>query len=107
MKRYLIAIAIVIPVTASAQQSAAECTNEAVVFNFAATFRDTGMSPQQALASMRAQPSMLRGFSDDLVKNIVDVVYFDPDASRIPHGQMYSAIVRSCMFPPKTYQPLN
>jgi hypothetical protein len=84
-----------------------ECTNEAVVFNFAAMFRDTGISPQQTLSKMRAQPSLMKGFPDGLVKNIIDVVYFDPDASKIPYGQMYSAIVHSCMSRPKKFQPLN
>jgi hypothetical protein len=85
----------------------AECTDEAVVFNFAAMFRDTGMSPQQTLTKMHAQPSMMRGLSDDLVKNIINVVYFDHDASQIPYGRMYSEVANSCMSSKKTYQPLN
>jgi len=107
MKQYLTALALAIPVVASAQQNTQQCTDQAAVFNFAAMYRDTGISPQQTLSRMNAQPSMMRGFPDELVKNIIDVVYFDPEASRVPYGRMYSEIVRSCMFPKKAYQPLN
>lgn len=41
------------------------------------------------------------------LKEIINAVYFDPDLSRMSAREVYSAVVNSCMFPPKQYTPLK
>lgn len=99
----LIALA---PMLASAQGVSPECQRIAVTMNFAAQFRDTGMSPQQVYQQMKMS-NFKQGVSDEQLKDEINTIFFDQDASEISGGQISSAIMHSCMFPPKTYQPLN
>ncbi|WP_186263323.1 hypothetical protein [Burkholderia gladioli] len=82
------------------------CTTSATVFSFAATFRDTGVSPQQNLQQLK-MPQFRRGMPEGALKEIINAVYFDPDLSQMPAREVYSAVVNSCMFPPKQYTPLK
>ncbi|WP_175785531.1 hypothetical protein [Burkholderia ambifaria] len=85
---------------------AAQCTDSASAFSFAATFRDTGISPQDTLTRMKA-PAFRRGFPDGALKEIINMVYFDPDLSRWPPSRIYSALVNDCMFPKKQFAPFR
>lgn len=85
---------------------AAECTASASAFSFAATFRDTGISPQDTLIRMKA-PAFRRGFPDGALKEIINLVYFDPDLSHWPPNRIYSMLVRDCMLPKKQFSPLQ
>ncbi|MCA8335240.1 hypothetical protein LGM81_05730 [Burkholderia multivorans] len=85
---------------------AAKCTDSASAFSFAATFRDTGISPQDTLVRMKA-PAFRRGFPDGALKEIINLVYFDPDLSRWPPHRIYSVLVNECMFPKKQFTPLQ
>lgn len=84
----------------------AKCTDSASAFSFAATFRDTGISPQETLTRMKA-PSLRRGFPDGALKEIINLVYFDPDLSRWPASRIFSAVSRDCMFPQQQFAPLQ
>ncbi|MBR8201669.1 hypothetical protein [Burkholderia vietnamiensis] len=83
---------------------AAKCTDSASVFSFAATFRDTGISPQETLTRMKA-PAFRRGFPDGALKEIINLVYFDPDLARWPAGRIYAVVSRDCMLPRQTVTP--
>ncbi|MBR8025206.1 hypothetical protein KDX27_40610 [Burkholderia cenocepacia] len=85
---------------------AKECTDSASAFSFAATFRDTGISPQDTLTRMKA-PAFRRGFPDGALKEIINLIYFDPDLSRWPPSRIYSVLVRDCMFPKRQFAPLQ
>ncbi|MBU9228228.1 hypothetical protein [Burkholderia multivorans] len=85
---------------------AAKCTDTASAFSFAATFRDTGISPQETLTRMKA-PAFRRGFPEGALKEIINLVYFDPDLSRWPADRVYSAVAQDCMAPQKQFAPLQ
>ncbi|VWD20499.1 hypothetical protein [Burkholderia contaminans] len=85
---------------------AAKCTDTASAFSFAATFRDTGISPQETLARMK-MPAFRRGFPDAALKEVINMVYFDPDLSRWPAASVYSAVARDCMMPRQQFAPLE
>ncbi|MCM2546167.1 hypothetical protein ACVCII_04175 [Burkholderia glumae] len=111
MKRFSLAIATCFSIAAQASgalpdEQISNCTTSATVFSFAATFRDTGVSPQQNLQQMR-MPQFRRGMPEGALKEIINAVYFDPDLSRMSAREVYSAVVNSCMFPPKQYTPLK
>ncbi|MCA7962524.1 hypothetical protein LGM54_06100 [Burkholderia cenocepacia] len=85
---------------------AAKCTDTASAFSFAATFRDTGISPQETLTRMKA-PAFRRGFPDAALKEVINMVYFDPDLSRWPAGRVYSAVAHDCLAPRQQFAPLE
>ncbi|SAJ96631.1 hypothetical protein UA18_03464 [Burkholderia multivorans] len=85
---------------------AAKCTDTASAFSFAATFRDTGISPQETLTRMKA-PAFRRGFPEGALKEIINLVYFNPDLSRWPAGRIYAVVSRDCMLPRQTAVPLR
>ncbi len=85
---------------------AAKCTDSSSAFSFAATFRDTGIAPQDTLTRMKA-PAFRRGLPDGALKEIVNLVYFDPDLSRWPPGRIYAVVSRDCMLPRQTAVPLQ
>jgi hypothetical protein len=108
MIRALIAAALIalVPTIASAEGLSTACQKIATTMNFAAQFRDSNMSPQQVYQQMQI-PNFRQGISEEQLKDEINTVFFDQDASSMSGGQIYSAIVHSCMFPKKTYQPLN
>ncbi|KWF29891.1 hypothetical protein [Burkholderia pseudomultivorans] len=85
---------------------AAKCTDSASVFSFAATFRDTGISPQDTFARMKA-PAFRRSVPDDALKEIINLVYFDPDLSRWPASHIYAVVSRECLLPRRAAAPLQ
>jgi hypothetical protein len=52
-------------------------------------------------------PAFRRGFPDGALKEIINMVYFDPDLSRWPPSRIYSALVNDCMFPKKQFAPFR
>jgi PBP1b-binding outer membrane lipoprotein LpoB len=82
------------------------CTKLAAAFIFAAQFRDSGMSPQQAYRQMQMR-QFKNGLPNDLLKDIINSVFFDPDASSESPDQIYSTVINQCLFQPKVYQPLQ
>ncbi|MEK7916617.1 hypothetical protein AAB988_29565 [Burkholderia contaminans] len=87
-------------------QTTTKCTDSASAFSFAATFRDTGISPQETLARMKA-PAFRRGFPDAALKEIINMVYFDPDLSRWSASRIYSAVSHDCLAPRQQFAPLQ
>ncbi|MGU7839418.1 hypothetical protein ACV22V_08125 [Burkholderia sp. AW33-5] len=85
---------------------ATKCTDSASAFSFAATFRDTGISPQETLTRMKA-PAFRRGLPDGALKEVINLVYFDPDLSRWRPDRIYAVVSRDCMFPKQHLEPLR
>lgn len=95
-----------VPMLSHAAELTSECQRIAITMNFAAQFRDSSMSPEQVYQQMQ-MPNFKQGIPDKQLKDEINTVFFDQDASNMSGSQIYNAIVHSCMFPPKTYQPLN
>lgn len=106
MIRFFVALTLAFPLVAAAQGIDAECTKEATTFSNAAMFRDMGLSPQQTLERMQIPPMKL-AFPVDVAKDIINSVYFDPEAAQVPYGRMLTEVMNQCLHPRKVFTPLN
>jgi hypothetical protein len=97
---------MLVPLASMAQGDSAYCTKEASTFSNAAMFRDMGLSPQETLERMQVPPMKL-AFPVDVVKDIINTVYFDREAAEVPYGRMLTTVMNLCMHPAKTFAPLN
>jgi hypothetical protein len=107
MIRFIASAVFFVSATALAQGNDAECTREAAAFHFAAMYRDMGLSPQETLERMQIPPSKTEGFPPDVIKGIINTVYFDPDAARVPAGSMFTIVMNECLHPQKVFTPLR
>lgn len=105
MIRTLIAAALLFPVAASAQQTLQDCLNDVNYFNYAASYRDEGLSPQDTFARMKRMAN--DDHPEQYIKGVINVVFFDPDVSRMTAVQISRSITHECVSPKKTYQPLD
>lgn len=113
MIRYLIAAALMLPIAAHAdapsdQQRLHECGMKGLVFQMAATWRDTGWSPQKAydyLARERAH-GQYAGVDDGFIKKAVNLVYFDDHFADARGPVLAQQITQSC-FRPNQWKPVE
>jgi hypothetical protein len=109
MIRYVIAVALVLPITAHAevtaeQQREHQCGIEGLVFQMAATWRDSNFTPQYAYDYLRKAKY---GVDDAFIKRAVNLVYFDDKFAGVPGSVMNQTITQSCINPPKQWQPVQ
>lgn len=85
------------------------CIFKGTLFQQAASFRDYGVSPKEALRTMGQRVSGGQfGLSMDFIKHSINLVYFDPDFA-YAHGQALADQIRSaCLRDWKPeFQPLK
>jgi hypothetical protein len=106
MKKLLIAALIAMPIGAYAQQDKISfCTGLDQIFNYAASYRDARMSPQQVLEVM--EPMKTAQFPEGLIKSVINQVFFDEDFSRMSTQQIVPLVMKTCLHPPKRFEPLQ
>ncbi len=106
MKKLLIAALIAIPIVAHAQQDKISfCTGLDQIFNYAASYRDARMSPQQVLEVMK--PLKTAQFPEGLIKAVINQVFFDEDFSRMSAQQIVPLAMKTCLQPTKPFTPLQ
>lgn len=107
MIRRFLAVLLLTPAIAMAQNDPPFCTREAAVFAIAASYRDNGLSPQQTWERIRPPAKAAYDFPEDVVKDIINTVYFDPEARQVPSRRMMNQVLGDCMNPPKAFMPLR
>ncbi|MHB1246169.1 MAG: hypothetical protein ACYCZH_06985 [Sulfuriferula sp.] len=104
----------------------AYCRNLNIVFMRASSFRDQGLTPQQAYASLFIRKDgkyfnfaedkfissdMVRNvaplISDSTLKQIINEIYFSPDFRDIPGAQLSNSVFHYCMGYVKPITPLQ
>jgi hypothetical protein len=102
MLRYVIAIALALPIAAQAevtadQQRMHECGMEGLVFQMAATFRDSGWSAQYSYDYLRK--ARYDGVDDAFIKKAVNLVFFDEHFAYARGAMLAQQVIQAC------YQP--
>lgn len=109
MKPILICAALLAPLAAHAQAfpftpaQQKSCLLEAQVFQYAASYRDSGMSPQQAFGNISA----MQGVPKQSAKGIINTVYFDSNFTGTGGQALFNQIYEACLYPKGRYQPLQ
>lgn len=109
MLRYLIAIALAMPIAARAevpadQQRLRECGMKGLVFQMAATFRDSGFSPQYSFDYLHR--AKYDGVDDAFIKKAVNLVYFDEHFADARGPVLAQQIIQAC-FHPNQWKPVQ
>jgi hypothetical protein len=109
MIRCLIAVALAMPITAHAeitpeQQRLHECGMKGLAFQMAATFRDSGFSPQYSADYLRR--AKYDGADDAFIKKAVNLVYFDDRFADARGAVLAQQITQAC-FRPKQWKPVE
>lgn len=113
MKIRLIVLALaILPIAVFAQENFQQCARDATTMGLAAQLRDDGFSPQQTYAMITTRFRMTIGnIPDDVLKGFINVVYFDPEASRMTHDQIQAHEINHCVDQARginrNYTPLN
>jgi hypothetical protein len=81
------------------------CLQDTSYFNYAATYRDMNLSPQEAYARMR--PMITPSHPAQYVKNVINIVYFDPDISSMSPEQIIKVVTEDCVHPRRAYAPVE
>jgi hypothetical protein len=107
MIRNLLALALLAPLAASAQQVSPEkqrdCLLKGAVFQQAAAYRDQGLPPAYALKATMAQG----GVTQDFAKKAINLVYFDPGFVGAGGDALMQQMAQVCMHPHGLYKPLQ
>ncbi|MCA8335207.1 hypothetical protein LGM81_05560 [Burkholderia multivorans] len=74
-----------------------ECSIVASMYNYAASYRDTGISPQDTSAKIKDMFPSRQKF----LKGVVNQVYFDPDVSQLSAHEIVSSVMHECINPSK------
>lgn len=112
MFRYLIAISLVVSMSAHADGIAIakkqqECSQKAWLAETAAMMRDSGLSPQDALKFAKSNHPNPLVLSENYMKNAINGIYFDDRLQGIPAGVLSQQIVQMCLNPSPSFQPLQ
>jgi hypothetical protein len=91
---------------AQAAQSPAECAETANIFNIAADVRDSGRSPEVALREVMRISSKKDAGEENLRKQLVNIVYFEPAYSD-PGTVLSQRIYANCVKQQPAYKPLQ
>jgi hypothetical protein len=100
MKKAL--IALVFPLVAHAHVN---CAAAGVVYQTAASMRDSGMSPQQALGALR--PFEKNGVPEENLKKMINTVYFDPAFTNAGGEELRAQMTAFCANPNGGWKPLK
>lgn len=109
MKTILICTALLAPIGAQAQTppftpaQQKNCVIEAQAFQYAASYRDSGLSPQQTLGSMSASKDV----PQKSLKGIINTVYFDSNFVGAGGQPLFNQVYEACLYPKGRYQPLK
>jgi hypothetical protein len=79
------------------------CTIEAQAFQFAASYRDSGLSPQQTLSAMSATKDV----PQKALKGLINTVYFDSNFQGAGGEPLFNQVYQACLYPNGRFQPLN
>jgi hypothetical protein len=109
MIRCLIAAALAMPIAAHAEASADqqrlhECGMKGLAFQMAATFRDSGFSPQYSADYLRR--AKYDGTDDAFIKKAVNLVYFDDHFTDARGPVLAQQITQAC-FRPNHWKPVE
>jgi hypothetical protein len=111
MIRYLAALALFVPLMASAQQVSGdklrECGQKAWLFSMAAQFRDSRMPPQEFMKYVSHNHPNPLVLDDTYIKRSVNAVYFDDKFAGLSSEVLYSAISEACANPAPQFQPVQ
>jgi hypothetical protein len=111
MKKILISIAVLMPCITLAQehpytpQQQDHCMKVAQAFEMVATGRDSNWPPETALHTITTSSAM--GISVEQGKQIVNLVYSDPDFVNAGGPALMNQIYQACLYPhgkPKPFQ---
>lgn len=105
MKKLLFLILFAVSCLANAQDNTKACLVKGQMYMLAAQNRDANRTPQMALKSINdGFPSS--GVDQQIVKNIVNSVYFNPAFFGISGVQLMNIYVKDCTAKPTYYQPV-
>lgn len=109
MKTILISAALLAPLaTPALAADRITCMMEGQVFKTAASYRDQGMSPTQALAAVSGYERIQSGsVTPEFVKKAINLVYFDGGFAAAGGDALSQQMAEACMYPNGRYQPLQ
>lgn len=86
--------------------SQTKCITEAAAISTAASYRDTGRSPQDAFSTMKDNYTH-DGVSVEWVKATINAVYFDPELRGARGDVLRRQYLEECANPSSGYRPLD
>lgn len=93
------------PAAKKQQKNMDLCLMEGSAYRQAASYRDDGMSPQNALSYMKAYGQY--GIQDDFLKRAINSVYFDGRFAGAGGKALSDQMADMCLYPNGRFKPLN
>jgi hypothetical protein len=93
------------PAVQEQQRETNLCLREGAIYQSAASLRDGGVPPQQALHTLSSMEQ--QGISEAFVKHAINQVYFDPGFANAGGQALGHQVANLCMHPHGTFTPLN
>lgn len=110
MKRYLVAIALIVSTACVAQQVSPqrmnECNQQSLLAGMAADYRDAHQSPQEMLKFASQRRDLFGALTDSQIKKLINAVYFD-ERLAVPPGVLSQAVAQQCILPDPQFHPLQ
>ena len=84
------------------------CWTEATGYMLAASYRDSGFSPQSAVGYLKAAMLQRKPTPPDRwLKKTINMVYFDNSFQGVGSNAMFTAVLQDCLHPDSGYKPLK